>query len=103
MTPSGDDGLSCGRCRRPFSAPALDRLLWCDECVATARATAGRAGWLAGTALAAAFALWVALVEQPPRIVIGGWVGAILATWWLGGRIGRELCFGLLRFRGRPR
>lgn len=97
------DGLSCGRCRRPCPAPELDRALWCGECVARARAMAARAGWLAGAALAGAFALWIWVVERPPRTMIGAWAGAVLATGWLGGRIGRELCFGLARFRGRQR
>lgn len=98
-----DDGLPCGRCGRALPAPELDRMLWCGACTAAAKATASKVGWLAGTGLAGALALWIAIVQQPTRIVLGGWAGAVLATWWLGGRIGRELCFGVLRFRGRPR
>lgn len=78
-------------------------MLWCGSCTAAARATASRTGWLAGVALAGALALWIVLAAQPSRAMLGGWIGAVVATWWLGARIGRELCFGVLRFRGRPR
>ena len=33
--------------------------------------------------------------------MIGGWIGAVLATFWLGMRIGRELTYGILRARSR--
>ena len=98
-----EDGLSCGRCGRSSPAPELDRMLWCGSCTAAAQAAASKAGRLAGTGLAGALALWIVVVQQPTEIVLGGWAGAVLATGWLGGRIGRELCFGVLRFRGRPR
>ncbi len=97
------DGLACGQCKRSLPAAELDRMLWCGPCTAAAKATASRTGWLAGACLAGTLALWIVLVAQPSRIVLGGWIGAVLATWWLGGRIGRELCFGALRYRGRPR
>ena len=101
--PMNEDGLSCGRCGRSLPAPELDRMLWCGGCTDAAKATASKIGWLAGSGLAGALAAWIVVVQQPTRIVLGGWTGAVLATWWLGGRIGRELCFGVLRFRGRPR
>lgn len=53
--------------------------------------------------MASALALWILFVQQPSRMLIGGWLGAVLATLWLGGRAGRELAYGILRFRGRPR
>lgn len=83
-------------------ASELDRLLWCEGCVAQARERAKRAGWAAGAVLAGALALWIYLVQQPSRLVIGGWVGAVAAAMWLGAKAARELCFGLLRMRRRP-
>ena len=95
--------LSCGRCGRAFRARELDRHLWCDECVATTRARASGVGWKVGGVMAAVLAGWIYLVQQPSAMLIGGWIGAVLATFWLGARAGKELCYGVLRFRHRPR
>ena len=53
--------------------------------------------------MAAVLAGWIYLVQQPSAMLIGGWVGAVLATFWLGARAGKELWYGVLRFRHRPR
>lgn len=95
--------LSCGRCGRACRARELDRHLWCDECVAAARARASGVGWKVGGVMAAVLAGWIYLVQQPSAMLIGGWIGAVLATFWLGARAGKELCYGVLRFRHRPR
>lgn len=94
--------LACTSCRSAKRASELDRLLWCEGCVAHARERARRIGWAAGVALAGALALWIYLVQQPSRLVIGGWAGAVAAALWLGAKAARELCFGLLRMRRRP-
>ena len=94
--------LACTSCGCAKRASELDRLLWCEGCLARARERAKRAGWGAGVVLAGALALWIYLVQQPSRLVIGGWAGAVAATLWLGAKAARELCFGLLRLRGRP-
>ncbi len=111
MSAEGDAGarpalggdLSCGRCGAEKRARDLDRHLWCEACVARAKGEASRFGWAAGVALAVAFAAWIRFVERPSTMLIGGWIGAVLATLWLGARVGRELSYGVLRFRGRPR
>ena len=95
--------LSCGRCGRACRARELDRHLWCEECIAGARAQAGRVGWQVGAVLAAVLAGWIYFVQQPSAMLIGGWIGAVLATFWLGSRAGKELWYGVLRFRHRPR
>ena len=94
--------IACVNCDRPDPDSNLDRHLWCERCVAAARHRARRIGWICGGALATALALWIYLVQQPSRMLIGGWLGAVLATLWLGGRAGMELTYGILRFRGRP-
>ncbi len=93
--------VACASCGET-EAGALDRHLWCEGCIATARHRAKRVGWLCGAVLAGALALWIYLVQQPSRMLIGGWAGAVLATFWLGGRAGMEVTYGVLRFRGRP-
>ncbi len=94
--------LSCASCGRPQAASELDRLLWCPTCLAEAHARAKLAGRFSGLALAGALAAWIYFVQDPSRLVIGGWIGAVVATLWLGARAGRELFFGVLRFRRRP-
>ena len=98
---NADTELACSSCREPKQAAELDRLLWCERCIAEARAWANRVGWRCGGTLAAALAAWIFLIQRPSEIVIGGWIGAVVATLWLGARAGRELWFGFLRFRAR--
>ena len=92
----------CASCGQVFRAADLDRVLWCEECIGAARRKAQRIGIWFGIGLAGALAAWVFLVEKP-TIMIGGWIGAILATFWLGMRIGRELSYGILRARSGSR
>ena len=103
--PAGQAGasldLTCTCCGEPRKAADLDRLLWCEECIANARSQAKRFGWRLGGALAAGLAAWIFLVQRPSEIVIGGWIGAVVATLWLGARAGRAIWFGVLRFRAR--
>ena len=97
---SGD--FSCASCARTCRAAELDRHLWCEECIASARARSKRVGGVFGLGLAGALAAWIFLVQQP-TVLIAGWFGAILATLWLGARIGTEFWYGFQRFRRRPR
>lgn len=94
--------IACANCGLVDPASSLDRHLWCEPCIQAARERAKRIGWICGAALALALALWIYFVQQPSRMLIGGWLGAVLATFWLGGRAGMEVTYGILRFRGRP-
>ena len=94
--------FSCVSCERTCRSTELDRHLWCEECIAAARASAKRVGWKFGGGVAAALAAWIFLIVQP-TILIGGWIGAVLAAFWLCSRIGTEFWYGHLRFRKRPR
>lgn len=94
--------IACANCGLTDPASNLDRHLWCERCIAASRARAKRIGWVCGAVLAVALSLWIYFVQQPSRMLIGGWLGAVLATFWLGGRAGMEVTYGVLRFRGRP-
>ena len=98
---SGD--LACVKCGRPFPARELDRLLWCEVCVAEVKARAKRVGWICGVVIAAGLAGWIYFVQQPSAMLLGGWIGVVLAAFWLCARVGTELCYGVLRVRHRPR
>ncbi len=100
---AGADELRCASCGNEGQASSMDRYLWCEGCVAAARRRAIRAGWLAGGVAAAVLAIWIVVVQQPSRMLAGGWVGVVIAAWWLVGRAGREVARGVLRYRGRPR
>ena len=95
--------LYCSKCDQPREASELDRLLWCEFCLAEARQQAGRVGWGVGAVVAGALALWIWLVQQPSDLVLGGWIATVIAALWLGARVGREVAFGVLRMRHRPR
>ncbi|MCY3943969.1 MAG: hypothetical protein OXG18_09445 [Gemmatimonadetes bacterium] len=100
LRPGGDD-LRCTSCGGAQRARDLDRMLWCDGCVALARARARRIGLLSGVVVAAGLASWIYLVQRPSAMLIGGWIGAVLATLWLVARAATELSYGVLRARRR--
>jgi hypothetical protein len=58
-------------------------------------------GWGAGLALAVGLALWIWLIIQPSNLVIGGWIATVLAALWIGGRVAREIAYGVMRFNNR--
>jgi hypothetical protein len=97
------DDLTCVRCLQVKEARDLDRLLWCDECQARARARAARRGWIAGTALAGLIGLYVWFVIQPDLSLIpAAWAATVAVTLYLGARVARELVYGYERMRNRP-
>ena len=93
--------FACASCAQVLPASDLDRQFWCETCVAGVRASSKRIGMWAGAVLAGALAAWIFLVLKP-AILIGGWVGAVLATFWLGMRIASEVAYGIMRTRSRP-
>ena len=95
--------LYCARCEETRSAPELDRNLWCEFCVSEARRLASRTGYVAGGVMAAALAAWIWLVQQPSDLVIGGWIATVVAAFWFGSRVSREISFGVQRFKHRPK
>ena len=95
--------LHCARCREPRSARELDRNLWCEFCVSEGRRIAARTGHLLGGVLALGLAAWIWLVQKPSDLVIGGWVATVVAAFWFGSRVCREISFGAQRYKHRPR
>ena len=99
-TPDADE-TACVRCLRQEDKADLDRLLWCGDCRVTARAVAGRWGWVSGAAVAAFLSGWIWLVVQPD-LLIGAWVGTVVASFWLGAKVAREVIYGALRLINAP-
>lgn len=94
------DEIACARCDEVRDSTELDRMLWCEACVAEARSRAKRAGTLAGVAVAAIAGLWVWLVVRPSTSLIpGAWIATLVAAGWLASKLGREIAFGLIRAR----
>jgi hypothetical protein len=91
---------ACRRCRRVHPRQDLDRLLWCDACQEAAQARAARQGWYVGLVMGVALALWIWLYIQPSNLVIGGWVGTVLAAFYMSARLTREVLYGVQRVRG---
>jgi len=91
--------VTCVRCLQEKDILEMDRLLWCQECRDAARKRAVRWGWGAGAVLATLLALWIWMVIHPSRLVIGGWIATVVAAFWVGGRIGREVAYGVMRYR----
>ena len=66
------------------------------------KARAKRVGWLCGAVMAAGLAGWIYFVQKPSAALLGGWIGIVLAAFWLCARAGTELSYGVLRLRYRP-
>jgi hypothetical protein len=77
----------------------LDRLLWCERCRRLARNRAGWIGWLFGLGLGAGVASYVWLAIRPTDLVIGGWIATVAAAVWIGSKVGREMAYGVMRYR----
>jgi hypothetical protein len=93
--------VTCVRCLEVRDTVEVDRLLWCETCRERARARAARQGWLVGLAGAALLAAWIWIVVEPSDLVLGGWIGTVVAAAWIGSKVAREILYGVERFRNR--
>jgi hypothetical protein len=55
-----------------------------------------------GLATAVILTLWIWLFVQPSNLVIGGWVGTVLAAFYVTARVAREVLLAAARMRSRP-
>ena len=93
------DEVVCVVCGEVRDSTDVDRMLWCEQCRAEARARATRVGLYVGLAVAGALALWIALAVQPSRMIAGAWIASVVAAGWLGAKMGREIAYGVYRSR----
>lgn len=93
------DQMACVHCGEMHDAVEMDRLLWCERCRRVERNRAGWWGWVIGLTFAACVGAYVWFVVHPTDVVIGGWVGTVVAAAWIGSKVGREMVFGILRAR----
>jgi len=77
-------------------------MLWCDACNEAARGRAASQGWLIGVVVAAVLASWIWLFIQPSDLVIGGWIGTVLAAFYVSARVAREVLHAAVRIWNRP-
>ncbi len=92
------DAMVCVRGLEKNDRPDLDRLLWCEGCRAAARVRAGNWGWVVGLFLAGFLSVWIWLVVQP-TLLIGAWIGTVVAAFWVGSKAAREVIYGAIRIR----
>ena len=95
------DTLECVRCLEIREAGDLDRLRWCERCNAVARKSAQWWGHGLGLAAAAILAAWIVWAVQPGQRYILFWLAAMLVMYRLTDRLGKELAYGVMRFRNR--
>lgn len=96
------DQVTCARCLEVKELEDLDRLLWCDRCRRRARQQAKSWGWLIGLGVAVCVAGYIWLVLHGSRSLIGGWIAAVVAALWLSAKVGREIVYGVMRYRNTP-
>ena len=92
------DATACVRCGEVKDFMELDRLLWCDACTLRARERAAWWGWGQGLAFGLGVAAYILLVVRPSDLVMAGWIATVVAAVWIGGRLGRELAWGIMRY-----
>jgi len=95
---SPDDTAPCLRCGAVKDTLELDRLLWCEECRREVRERAAWWGWGEGLVFAALVAAYIVFLVRPTDLVTAGWVGTVVAALWIGGRLGREVTYGIMRY-----
>ena len=95
------DEATCIRCLVVKPVMKLDRLLWCEECRATARKRALRQSFLWGLGMAVLLAIWIWLYIQPSDLVLSGWIATVVASFWVTSRVAREIIYGVWRFSNR--
>jgi hypothetical protein len=93
---------TCLLCLQTKPRQDLDRLLWCDACVADARSRAASRSWYVGLAVAVVLALWIWLYIQPSDLVIGGWIGTVVGAFYVSARVVREVLYAVARMRSSP-
>lgn len=83
-------------------ADEVDRILWCEDCVAAERRRA--AWWGRGIAFVAValLALWIALGIRPGPDFRILWALVLIVAYVLGARLAHELVYGVIRVRNRP-
>ena len=91
------DAIDCRRCGELRDRSDVDRLLWCVACRARARLIATRRARIAATVLAAGVAGYIWGMIRPTDLVIGGWIATVIAAYWIGGRLAREVFYGIER------
>lgn len=97
------DDVTCVRCLEVRPPRELDRILWCETCVARARVRASRIGWRSGAGLVAVLGLYITLVIRPDLSLIpAAWVATLVMAFYLGSKAARELAYGYERIRNRP-
>jgi hypothetical protein len=74
-------------------------MLWCDACSEAVSKRATSRGWVIGLATAVILTLWIWLFVQPSNLVIGGWVGTVLAAFYVTARVAREVLLAAARMR----
>ncbi len=92
---------TCLVCLQTTPRQDLDRLLWCDACREAAQARASSRSWYFGLAVAAVLALWIWLYIQP-ELLIGGWIGVVVAGFYVSARVAREVLYTVARTRSLP-
>jgi len=92
---------TCLLCLQIKPREDLDRLLWCDTCKEAAQARAFRRSWYFGLAVAVVLALWIWLYIQP-ELMIGGWIGVVLAGFYVSARWAHEVLYTVARMRAPP-
>ena len=96
------DQDTCVCCLEVKPRQNLDRMLWCAECNKVARGRAASRGWLVGVLVAGVLSSWIWLFIQPSNLVIGGWVGTVLAAFYVSARVAREVLYAVARMQSRP-
>ena len=98
---SDSDSTACARCLEIKSRSDLDRMLWCEGCCESARSRSSSQSRIIGFIVAVILSVWIYLYIQPSDLVIGGWIGTVLAAFYVSARVAREVLYAVKRINNR--
>jgi len=90
---------SCAHCGQEVPGSTLDRWNWCKTCRTELERKVRRGQYLVAALITLPFLVWILAAGTGTVLPTYAWALPLLASWYLGSRIGRVLFRNYLRAR----
>lgn len=92
-------GVACDPCGQVFPKGELDENHWCGECRPRMQRRMRLGRHLVAAVIVLPFAIWIWQLEKFDFLAPAAWLLPLVAAYYLGWRIGREVVKGYTRWR----